>query len=326
MFAIVAHHCYVYGVHSKVPGLWTALFTTMICWHVDAFLSISGWFGIRFSWWKLLRLLGQISFYSCLSVAFLLARAKEGADWSRIRLSGGWFGDNYLALMLLVPFLNAAIERLSGEYRKAAWSAWGLFALLMTFAWLPTHGFGLLAPRGVDGHSLMLFVFVYFTMRLVRLSEFGRISKRVLMLGGVLFVAMFAFFALIDRISIFFGAGHLSGIGDVFSAYHGPHVWIAAAALVLFFVWHVRVPDWLGRVVSFCAPSMFGIYLLHETTSFGSWFYKIPQKWMADAWGLHPVWSILLSAVVAFGVCLAIDLCRRFGVWCIKRIWVARLR
>lgn len=99
---------------------------------------------------------------------------------------------------------------------------------------------------------------------------------------------------------------HLSA----WSSYAAPHVWLFAICLVYFFATRVHLPMWLARFVSVISPSMFGVYLLHDTTSFGRLLYRVPQSWL-DHVGLHPFLCVLLSTLLCFLICLSIDLLRR---------------
>lgn len=316
MGLIVSHHSFVYGVFSSVHSWWTVLFTTLICWHVDAFLSISGWFGIKFSWMKVLRLYGVIIFYSSLSMIYTLAFEETGFSWQNVRITGGWFGNTYLGLLFFAPFLNAGVDYLlsrKGESGGSPLRVWGLFAVLITLSWLPSHGMTAMEPGGVDGHSLILFVFVYVTVRLLRatLVDSKYFTMKRLIFGFVGFIGMFLIFGLIDFVSVRMGTGHLVGIGRVFASYDAPHVWVMAICVLLFFIQYIRVPSWLGKIAAFCGPSMFGVYLLHDTTSFGHLIFQQPEAWLATHTGLHPILVVSLAALFTFVVCLSVDLLRR---------------
>ena len=295
MGLIVGYHCFAYGEFSGSHAAWTAMFTTLICWHVDTFLAISGWFGIKFSWMKVAKLGGLILFYNALDWAF------GGRS-----VGGGWFGNNYLLLMLLAPLLNWALEKMSA---RQTWTVWSIFAAGMVAWWLPWHEKD---PMWwvMGGYSIVNFVFIYFTVRGLRRLRGGE-GVALPWVGVGVFGGMFALFAGIDLVSRLTGHGHLSGIGAVFSSYDAPHVWIFAICLVAFFVQRVRIPEWLGKVATFCAPSMFGIYLLHDTTSFGHEIFRIPERWLAAHTALHPAIIVILAAVWTFVFCLAVDLVRR---------------
>lgn len=96
--------------------------------------------------------------------------------------------------------------------------------------------------------------------------------------------------------------------------YNSPATWSIGVMLVVVFVRKVNLPDWAGRAASFLAPSMFGVYLLHETTAFGHELFRVPQSWMLAHSYLPPAIIILLSAFATFGIGVALDLVRRLLV------------
>ena len=61
MLLIVQYH-YAELLYPTSNAFWNILFTAFIFWHVDGFVAISGWFGIRFTWNKFLKLWGMITF------------------------------------------------------------------------------------------------------------------------------------------------------------------------------------------------------------------------------------------------------------------------
>lgn len=59
MFLIVLYHAYMHGIFGPEHSIarktwWGFLCSSMLVWHVDGFVAISGWFGIRFSFKKLI--------------------------------------------------------------------------------------------------------------------------------------------------------------------------------------------------------------------------------------------------------------------------------
>ena len=105
---------------------------------------------------------------------------------------------------------------------------------------------------------------------------------------------------------------------SAWSSYDAPHVWLFAICIVAFFALRVYVPEWLSRVVTVISPSMFGVYLMHHTTSFGRLLYRIPQEWLMAQVSLHPALVVFLSAVVCFVLCVGADVLRRFLLRCIS--------
>ena len=96
-----------------------------------------------------------------------------------------------------------------------------------------------------------------------------------------------------------------------------PYVIAMAIAMLLLFEKFVRVPRWLGRVCVWAAPSMFAIYLIHNTTSFGRFFFLMPLRYFMQH-GLKIWTSLALGAIICFLICLAIDLLRRSGLYVVR--------
>lgn len=320
MFLIVADHCYYHGIFKDSQAAWTALFTTFVMWHVDCFVGISGWFGIKFSLKKFWKIYSQVLFYSILSFGYLYFFDRGNFSLAKFSITGGWFGGTYLFLMLIAPLLNLMIEKLVTLPRKEILLYWGLFAGGIILAWIPGHLLTAIEPKGLDdGYSIIMFVFLYLTARLM--STTGLHPPRnccLLAMGGGI--------AIIIALACFQAAkGYVRGLpidGSILRVYHSysaPHIWILAIAVLVYFARYVNVSGRFATLVRFCSPSMFAIYLLHDTTSFGSLIYRAPETWLAANTSLHPSLIIFLCAVLTFIVCLAADTVRR-GIFKVLRI------
>lgn len=64
MFLIVLHHAACHGYFRNDTEYWSLpiIFTLLTYWHVDGFIAISGWFGVRFSLSRFFSLFGVIAF------------------------------------------------------------------------------------------------------------------------------------------------------------------------------------------------------------------------------------------------------------------------
>lgn len=294
MFAIVL--CHVYQ-HDKeiVPQSTTRdfLFLNLIRWNVDAFLALSGWFGMKFTLKKFGKIWGLMAFYSVVSI--LVGRLIMGVT-TPIKIDGGWFGNAYLCLLLIVPFLNTGIEGLVGKGVMTAWLAWSGFAAMVFVNWLSRNSyFGILA-FDVQSHTLVNMVFVYFTVRLFRLTNMvGRVKRWHLAVAGGAFVVGCVIF------------------GNARTDYIAPYTIAMALALLVFFERFIILPQWLCRVCVWIAPSMFGVYLLHEPSCFGRFFHRVPLQFLVEH-GFSPELAIVIAAVACFAICLALDLMRRYSL------------
>lgn len=303
MFLIVLYHCSKFGVFDDLQEQWRYSFQTALMWHVDCFVAISGWFGIQLSVRKYFKIWAVVAFYSVVSMIWLLCVNGHLAI-SDIRLRGGWFVETYFALMLMAPFVNAAIEKLFEKGANVFWNAWGCFALMMTATWAPFH-FGLsVAPGGVWGDNLMVLLFVYVTARGLRLSNVVRLPKKLFFIGFGLYVGL-------SILAINVGGGRIMRYFE----YNSPMVWTMAMLVLLFFAMYVKPGPHLGRFVNFCAPSMFAVYLLHGPCPFGHDLYRETQaKLVSFLPKIHPISIIILSAIVVFAFCIGVDLIRRVAI------------
>lgn len=120
MGLIVLGHCYCRGPWYGSAAVWTLFFTTFIHWHVDAFVAISGWFGIKTTLKRFARLWGLMMFYNMIGCALTHWLYPSKFSWNQLFALGGWFGGCYLALMLMAPLLNAGIEALVQKSHKQA--------------------------------------------------------------------------------------------------------------------------------------------------------------------------------------------------------------
>ncbi len=315
LFLIVFGHCLMQGVYAPKDGvykLWMVFFCNAIIWHVDGFIAISGWYGIRFSWRKFFALWGVVFFYSLFFLAEKLFVEKVDFSFSLLKVRSGWFGGAYLALMLCAPMMNAGVEYLSKSKRSLI-TAWGLMAATFFCAFLP-HGAQLtgIRPIGFGHQSFGMMAFVYVTARTARKLIDRPIPFRILRnILLLFFVFTFVWSALLVCMngSRFFSVGW-----RLVSVNHSPLVYGMAIVMLLVFVWHVKLPESLGKVASRIAPSTFGIYLFHEGNfgRSGHALYWLPMKWISgniDA--VHPLLVVFFVAVLVFLIGLLADAIRR---------------
>ena len=122
MTLIVFGHILGHGLGDttiEMEGRKVSLFP-LYFYHVDAFVFISGYFGIHLKWKKFLLLISKMIVYSFFAIGLAVLLKPDlrmsisdivhnvypisACDW--------WFMSEYLFLMLLSPFINAGMERL----------------------------------------------------------------------------------------------------------------------------------------------------------------------------------------------------------------------
>ena len=125
MTLIVFGHFVLFGYHSRINPDGTlnlsAYLPPLYLYHVDAFVFISGYFGINLKWSKVALLIVKMVIYSLFAIGltilimpdFKLTLSSLLKNVYPISACDWWFMAQYLFLMLLSPFLNAGMEKLN---------------------------------------------------------------------------------------------------------------------------------------------------------------------------------------------------------------------
>lgn len=130
MLMIVMFHYVCHGLHFNTTSAYTTPFHPwwgwflypIVCYKVNCFVFISGYFGIKFSTKKILSFIIQLFFYAlCTFIIFTLLNGNSlsvffnVSTWCKLFNINGrwWFAYSYLFLMLLAPILNYGLNGLS---------------------------------------------------------------------------------------------------------------------------------------------------------------------------------------------------------------------
>lgn len=296
MYLVVVHHSISHShFATSLPLLPIFLLSVPA---VDGFLSISGWFGVKFSWRKCGVLSGQILYYAILGSAFSLVAARMGwIERPIFAVGNAWYGVAYLALMMVSPILNAGMDALLTTGRARASVV--VVCVLFVVDYL-SRAFGLgFSVNGFGSHTFATFLVVYCLSYLARRVYLPRYEKQVLLGGAV---------ALVFYVALFAGFGYAArqpvSCVDVVSRlgfYNCPLVMAIAFSAVLLFS-KLKVGNGVARVASFIAPSMFAVYLIHDASPIGKMLLLRPIQSM-DGSG-----ALLLYSGCLFVACVAIDL------------------
>lgn len=69
MYLVILDHCFAHGIfQNHRTSFWSLPFSLLLFWNVPAFVSISGYYGIKFSFKRFLSIYGIVVFYSALSM------------------------------------------------------------------------------------------------------------------------------------------------------------------------------------------------------------------------------------------------------------------
>ncbi len=234
MMLIVLHHACMFGSLSSTPAAWTLYPLTVI--GVDAFVVISGWYGIDFTWTRFLRVWGVVVFYQL--VSFLVGG--QFVHW--------WFASAYLCLMMLSPLLNTAIKGLAVQ-RKAFLQAWVLYALAVLFSTKYFAVFSQMQSVGWTSHCVNTLVFVYVTSAMIHALFDEKIKTirwgRWFFLSAMLLVALsLAGFHAIEWIKGIAAPCRVFG-GRFAFGYDSPLIWGTAIIAFLCFK-NISIQKWGG--------------------------------------------------------------------------------
>lgn len=289
MFAVVLLHMLDQGGYAEGHrGL-----DNLMSPGVVGFIFISGWFGIRFKWSGVLKLLG-IGFACWLTLAVL------NRDFTSSFGIGGywWFLWMYLALMALAPLVEPFVNEING---------WGQNRKVMPFL-LVIFGWSYLATKvpcfkewvpSVDGFSpfgVLTFLGVYVAARVVSRVEVEKWRTWWLVCAAVLS-----------------GAACWAG----FCHYNSPFALIFAGSVFLivkrmgacFNAETQKVLLCLRRLVMWLGPSMFSVYLLHTNDAGFELLREAENRMMEQGWNYYAMAFALASAI--FVGCIVLDLPRR---------------
>lgn len=268
---------------------------------VDAFAFLSGWFGMRFSWRKVFRLLGT-ALYSAVVISVVRMLIDERINITALiplvgqamRMDAWWFLYAYIVLMSLSVFAEPVLKdcALRHDWRGALQMSMPLLVCIFVWAFMgdlpPLKSYVPRSP-GMTGFSGLTLFGMYLVGRLFRLFAF---AERVKIWQWAL--VFFVMCLIIPR---------------RFGFYDSPFVCMMAVSS--FFIFKA-LPEKLvpRKIVCFIAPSCFSIYLLHNNP-LGWNLVKAINQHFCHSW--HEIYVVyLISAFSLFALGFLMDLPRRF--------------
>ncbi len=236
------------------PGICTFRFLveslSAVC--VNAFILLSGWFGIRFSFKRLFSFIFQVLFFSLILTLLPSAREFKGQLFFDIfTLKQYWFVRAYIILFILSPALNLFAEQAPKSVFRNVLIAY--FTMQTVFSYITNSSWF------DDGFSPIPFIGLYLLARYVRIHKpaFSSFKKEMDL------SIYFGMALLMTTLSIFlfrcFGTG-----GRMFN-YTNPLVIASSLYFVLFFS-KIRMKN--SRIINWVAISSVGAYLLHMNPLF----------------------------------------------------------
>lgn len=313
--------------HGGVLSSVTATGPVLFCWTLEAlaftgvncFVLLSGYFLVRaeFRLQRLWKLWAQVFFYSI--GLYLIAVLCGAESFSVVQtakfllptlLRKYWFFTTYVSLVLLSPFLNLLLVRLSRrQFQLLLAVLVGLFCV-----WPNLLAFSDLLPFG-DGRGVCWFVTLYCIAAYLRIypAEPGRAVCLAVFFGCSLITSAehFLYLRFLD------GTGFASLFGDaashlptLFYAYNSVPVFAASVALFLFFrsvtVRNARIRKAAARI----SALTFGVYLIHDHECVRKWLWgALHLKKYADSARIF--WLVPVVCLAVFAACIAVEQLRQ---------------
>ena len=234
------------GYLSEAEHLAKCVVESVCVGSVNAFVLISGWFGIKSGMRKIWNLSFMIMFCTipALIASFALGWLPLGviASWQGIYeyvLGGGgyWFVVDYIGLLIVTPLLNAAVETVTRNQLRGALIAGYILILIYDFA-LRTSVLGI-----EGGYSLGWFVYLYLLARYIRVYGAGGLCRYrwTVLIGAVAIQSAMFYFGLIGL------------------RYTNPLILAASICVVLIFSHYY----FKSKVINHVATAVLMAYLLH---------------------------------------------------------------
>jgi len=276
VMVVILHVMGCGGVLHNVPGsgvnYWTAWFIECFAYGaVNCFALITGFVMVDKSvkLKNIIRLWMQVFFYSVLLtvLAFIFfpeSRTVENAVVSLLPIIGDqwWYTSSYFGLFLLMPFLNAGIERISRQTHKKI-----LLAVLVGVGFIGS----ILRIYSIDafmldrGYSVLWLAIVYLFGAYIKKYE---VHKRFSALKGLIgFVGMVALtflsrFGTYYVTDMFFGGPKHE---NLFITYTSITVLLSSVFLFIMCL-NLKIGKISEKVICFFAPMSLGVYLIHVHT------------------------------------------------------------
>ena len=294
MFIVCSYHALVNCGHNVV---WL---NHILLVGVVGFVVISGWYGVKFSWLKVLRLYGVAAYGAIVSgaIAGLLGDVHDAHQMLLLMLNNFrayWFVHAYVIMMMFAPLIDIAVSE-PFPHRGSAILVlvfiWSFLGEVRYVKWLVPVSAGL---TQLSGYTL---IGIYFAARLLRKyeSRLQLIRRRSLLCAAV--------FGLIVSV-LHFGF------------YQSPFQFLFAASLFMMFK---KLP--IGNSPKTChilrllTPSVFAVYVIH-TNSTGIYLLKALDQILMHEMPSGIVVTFLVGIIVFF-VSAVLDMPRRLLLKCGK--------
>lgn len=302
---IICIHAFglVQGIRVNQVGKETTRIVNCICnMGVSCFMLISGYFGVKRDWRKIARLEIMVIFFSFCTTALLAVAFPEvyqGSELLELLIKScipvisrkHWFYTCYICLLLLSPWLNEALDRMTKRQFEDL-----LLTMLCLFSIFPTFLYFEIMLDG--GKGLVNMILVYILGRYIRKYGDFEIDRR----KAVLIFLILLVISYISSLYLFtIGGIHHSFIKD------NSIVNIGMAVMLLYLCKDVK---WHCGCLNRISSHVFGIYILNVPVMECLHTYVLKTDESRVFTNYFPLW-MALEVGLTFLTCLFLDMLRR---------------
>lgn len=335
VFLITTIHAIEYGdllANVNQPSLnfiLINLLKSLQLFSISGFMMISAYFLIEngFSIKKIVVFELQLIFYSLVillfSSIFFSSFSLKGALKSLFPVATNhyWYALSYMIILVASSFLNKIVKLFSKAELKALIISLSVVVCLI-FHLLPTYD-----PATYVGHpthGLLWFILVYFIAAYIKLYPVKNVKKYgvltfiiTLFFTTILYLVKSGLFGIIHEyplVKLFFKKINLISYNSVLA------LLLTVSSFVIFCNLKLKFDRYFTRVLSFCVPSFFVIYLIQEHVA-----VRVPLwQFVKTSRFSDSIWLIPYIVAVFFALFLvAIALYMLYLV--ARRIFIARL-
>lgn len=280
MFGIVLLHVITQDGYFTIDNRLAKCVTNALSTCVVGFIFISGYYGIKMSILKVMRLISLAAFYMVVLGGV--------CDWrlALSRFTHDWFLYGYIVLMLFAPLFNAAIDVLDWKKVTGVLFAVYVWSYLCVIPCIKTY---MPCPTGFAPLSFFTMFGIYIAARLYRKYDLEfMVLRRKWMATIILGISI---------LLVLVGFYHHNSIAS-----------LALIGIAFAFIKNKSLPCWLSNIVLIVAPATFGIYLIHSSCL----AHYCRQELLEELVSIMPTLAAwFVAASIVFCISVSIELVRR---------------
>ena len=278
------------------------------------FMFITGYFMIyrKNNYKKILKLFLELEFYSIVIFFifnFGMGKYYSKKDWIRNLLPivyGNWFVVNYIMMYFFIPFINKIVLCLDDKNLKKM-----VLLIVIIYSLIPTIGY--YVPKYQWSFSNFDFMLVsYIIGAYIRIKGFSKFEdkKKCIKIILISVCILLLLILVMDLLATKFK--------------NNTYIWMATItryqtafgelliSIAIFYLF--KNISFKSRFINFIAPSMLGIYLIHDNDLVRPWLWKEVFPNNNYLYTNYLVVHFFVKVVAVFIICLIIDLIRRYMI------------